>query len=582
VLVGALTLFAWGRWRYDVVALVALLTLVIAGIVPADTAFTGFGHPAVITVAAILVVSRGLQNSGLIDRVARWLSRAGDAPTAQVASTSGFIALCSGFMNNVGALALLMPATIRLAKRAGNPRSLLLMPLAFASLLGGMITVIGTPPNIIIATYRGTVTDEPFAMFDFAPVGIGIMLAGVAFLALVGWRLIPRRPQADDDEDLFDIKEYLTELQVPEGSPIVDRRIGDLEELTEVPVAVVTLIRGDRRLPAPSFYERLRIGDVLVIEADTEGIEALVQEAKLEPAEAQELGELALDSEDVNLIEAVVTHGAPIEGRSAFDVRLRARYGMNLLAVAREGGRIRQRLGRVKLQAGDVLLLQSPGEGLSSTLSALGCLPLAQRELDLHQRTGILAAVLIFGAALLAAAGLRILPIEVAVTLAALAMGFAGLVTLRQAYEAIDWSVLILLGAMIPVGAALETTGAAASLADWYLDLGGALPGWVMLTLLLVVAMLLSDVVNNAAAAVILAPIAVGTAAGLGVSADPFLMAVAVGASSAFLTPIGHQSNVLVMGPGGYRFSDYWRVGLPLEVVVVAVAVPLILIVWPL
>ncbi len=564
------------------VALVALLTLVVANIVPAETAFTGFGHPAVITVAAILVVSRGLQNSGLIDRVARWLSRAGDAPTAQVASTSGFVALCSGFMNNVGALALLMPATIRLAKRAGNPRSLLLMPLAFASLLGGMLTAVGTPPNIIIATYRGTVTDEPFAMFDFVPVGAGIMVAGVTFLALVGWRLIPRRLQAESEDSLFEVTDYLTELRVPEGSPMVDRRIGELEEQAEAEATVVTLIRGERRQPAPSTWERLQPDDVLVIEADTEAIEALVQETKLEPAASRELKDVELDSEDVSLIEAVVTAGAPIEGRSAFDLRLRARYGVNLLAVAREGGRIRQRLGRVKLQAGDVLLLQGPVDGMAQTLSAIGSLPLAQREIDLQPRTGVLAGVLIFGAALLAAAGLRILPIEVAVALAALAMGFAGLVTLRQAYEAIDWPVLILLGAMIPVGGALETTGAAERLAGWYVDLGAALPAWAMLTLLLVVAMLLSDVVNNAAAAVILAPIAVSTAVGLGVSSDPFLMAVAVGASSAFLTPIGHQSNVLVMGPGGYRFSDYWRVGLPLEVVVAAVAVPVILLVWPL
>lgn len=582
VLACTLALFIWGRWRYDIVALTALLVLVLVDIVPAAQAFNGFGHPAVITVGAILVVSRGLQNSGLIDFVARWLSRAGDAPTAQVAATSGFTAAISGFMNNVGALALLLPATIRLAKRGGNPRSLLLMPLAFASLLGGMMTVVGTPPNIIIANARTATGAEPFAMFDFTPVGAGIMVAGVLFLALLGWRLIPRRDEVDDDAALFSIEEYLTELRVAEDSPLADKRLGQLEELAEASVVVLAIIRGDYVIRAPSVYERIHRSDVLLVEGDTESIEALVQGGGLEAVGSEELGEVDLNSEDVGIVEAVVTHHALIAGRSAYDVRLRNRYGINLLAIARQGGRIRERLARVRLRDGDVLLLQGPLATMSTPLAALGLLPLAERGLDLRQKKGMMLAVVIFGGALVAAAGFRIVPIEIAVLVAALAMGLAGLLTLRDAFDAIDWPVLILLGAMIPVGASLEDTGAAALIADWYVGIAGGLPSWAVLAALMVATMLLSDVVNNAAAAVLFAPIAISTASGLGASPDPFLMAVAIGASSAFLTPIGHQSNILVMGPGGYRFSDYWRVGLPLEVLIVAVSVPLLLVAWPL
>lgn len=581
VLAATLVLFAWARWRYDVVALIALLSLVLLDIIPASDAFTGFGHPAVITVAGVLMLSRGLQNSGVIDYVARWLSKAGERPTAQVAATSGFVAVCSAFMNNVGALALLLPATIRLARRAGNPRSLLLMPLAFASLLGGMMTVVGTPPNIIIANFRAGVAGEPFAMFDFTPVGFVIMVTGITFLSLFGWRLIARRPDGEDDENLFDIHGYLTELRVIEDSSLVGRTLGELEAEAEASMAVVAIVRREQWLRAPSLFERLAAGDVLVVEADAETIEALVAEAGLEPVGSSTIEGMELDSDEIRVVEAVVMARAPIEGRSVHDLRLRRQHGVNLLAIARQGGRIRERLSRVRLRPGDVLLLQGPSDHMAAALASIGCLPLAERGIELRERGGVLAAVLIFGGALFAAAGLRIVPIEIAVLLAAVAMGFTGLVTLRQAYEAIDWPVLVLLGAMIPVGASLESTGAAAQIADWFVQIGADLPVWMVLVGLLVIAMLLSDVVNNAAAAVLLAPIAISTADGLGASTDPFLMAVAIGASSAFLTPIGHQSNILVMGPGGYRFADYWRVGLPLEVLIVAVSVPMLMVVWP-
>ena len=589
--------FVHGRFRYDMVALAALVFLAALEIVPRGEAFEGFGHPAVITVAAILVVSRGLENSGVVDLISRQLTRFAQRPETLVGSQTTVVAAASGFMNNVGALALMMPVAIRVARRAGHARAIVLMPLAFASLLGGMVTVIGTPPNIIVATSR----EEPFAMFDFAPVGIAVAVAGILFLTLVGWRLIPRRD--DDDEATFAIEGYLTEVVVPPDAKVVGMRIREIEEASGGSASVVAVVRGERRLPAPSGFEVVAPNDVLVLEADVDELGELLTETGLQTvpdreAEKQEeedaLAEASgisrpvtvgsreelLGSDEVELMEVVVRPGGMLSGRSASGLRLRDRFGVNLIAIARQGGAIRGRLNEVRIERGDVLLLQAPREVSGATLTMLGCLPLAERGLRFRAQPRVLAGIAIFGGALLASAVLNQIPIQFAVVAAALAMGVTGLVTLREAYESIDWPILVLLGAMLPVGASLESTGAAARIADWIVLVAEGLPLVVVIALMLVTAMMLSDIVNNAAAAVLLIPIALSIASGLGVSEDALLMAVAIGASSAFLTPIGHQSNVLVMGPGGYQFGDYWKVGLPLEVVIVLVASPMLALVW--
>jgi di/tricarboxylate transporter len=569
-----LTAFAWGRWRYDIVALGALAFLAALDIVPRERAFTGFGHPAVITVAAVLVVTRALDNSGLVDLLARTLVRAGGRPEGLVGSHASVVAFCSAFMNNVGALALLMPVAIRVAKRAGHSRSIVLMPLAFASLLGGLVTLIGTPPNIIVATAR----TPSFAMFDFAPVGAAVAVAGVIYLALIGWRLLPRRVPVDEDST-FDIGAYVTEVVVPEGAAAAGKRIVELEAASGGAVSILALLRDGRRIPVISGYEVLVPRDVLVLEAVADDLRTLLSDSGLETVAEHERAP-DVEIEGVALVEVVVQGGGLLAGRSALSLRLRERYGVNLIAIARQGGRVRRRLNEVRLQAGDVLLLQTAAESSAATCRMLGCLPLAERGLRLGARPRVLVAVVIIGVALLAAAGLRLVPIELAIVLAALTMGLAGLVSLRESYEAIDWPVLVLLGAMLPVGAALESTGAAARGAGWLATLTGGLPAIFVVGLVLFLAMMLSDIVNNAAAAVLLIPIALSTADTLAIPPDALLMAVAVGASCAFLTPIGHQSNILVMGPGGYHFRDYWRVGLALEAVVLVVATPLIMLVW--
>ncbi|MBI3997534.1 MAG: SLC13 family permease [Armatimonadetes bacterium] len=581
VLAMSLVLFITGRWRYDIVALLALLVVTVTGLVPPGEAFDGFGHPAVITVAAVLVVSRGLFTSGAVHVVADWMSRIGDRLIVQVGALTGVVAAASAFMNNVGALALFMPIAIRLARRSDNPPSALLMPLAFGSLLGGLITLIGTPPNIIIATFRARDGAEPFRMFDFTPVGLGVTVAGVLFMALVGWRLVPRRRGKTSRQELFEIESYITEVRVPPESKVVDQPIRDLEAMDDAEITVVALVRGERRFPAPSGSELLRAGDGLVIEADSEDLQALIDKTGLKLVGAKQLGEDALGSDEVTIVEAVVTLDARIVGKTARSLNLRRRHGVNLLAVARQGARLKARLSDIRFRAGDVLLLQGGEEALAEVLPLLGCLPLAERGLRIGQPLRFLPAVGIFSLAL-AAAATGLAPVQIAFTTAALAMVLVGLLPLRELYESIDWPIIVLLGAMIPVGRALETTGGARLIAGALLALSAQLPPVATLTIVLVGTMFLSDLVNNAAAAIVMAPIAIGVAHGMGVSIDPFLMAVAIGASSAFLTPIGHQSNTLVMGPGGYQFGDYWRVGLPLEVVIVAVAVPLILWFWPL
>ena len=587
VLGTTLALFIWGRWRYDIVALIALLTMVLSGLVPSERAFAGFGHPAVVTVAAVLVLSRGLLNAGVVDSIARYMGRVGVNPTIQVAALTGLVALCSAFMNNVGALALLMPVAVWMSRQAGRSPSLLLMPLAFGSLLGGTATLIGTPPNIIIAAYRAETGVQPFGMFDFLPVGAGITIAGLLFITLIGWRLTPRRQENSvPKEELFKISDYIIEVRVPADSKFAGSTLHDLQIAAaedDVEVIVIGLIRGKKRQQIPSSYEVLRQDDILLIKADTESLERIIDLAGLELASKVDEDEHRekVEEGEINTIEAVVAHESLLIGKTAIGLSLRDRYGINILAVARQGQRLRERLGRISFVVGDIILVQGQEETLAEALSELGCLPLAEREMRVGKPRRILLATGIFGAAV-AAAALNLLPAATALVCGAIVMIMAGLLSSSEAYKNIEWSIIVLLAAMIPIGQALETSGGAQLIADGLLGTAATVAPSLTIAILMGATMLLSNVINNAAAAILVAPIALSLARGLEASADPFLMAVAIGASCAFLTPIGHQSNTLVMAPGGYKFSDYWKMGLPLSLMVVATAVPLIMWFWPL
>ena len=533
-----------------------------------------------ITVAAVLVIGKALEYSGLIDLIGKWVMKAGKNLLWQILVLSALVAVASAFMNNVGALAIMMPVAIHLARKGGHPPSYILMPIAFASLLGGMTTLIGTPPNIIIATFRAEATGEPFGMFDFSPVGAGLTVAGLLFIVLIGWRLLPRRSGGKSGEGLFEIEDYITEVEVVKDSA-GGRTIGDLLDSSDADVQVLGLVRNNRRMHAPEQDEVLAEKDILILESDTEGLKAFLSDTGLKLVGGKKFRKDAEGSKNIAITEAVVMDGSSLIGRTAADLRMRSRYGINLLAVARREQKIHRRLDHVIFRPGDVLLLQGREHLLWDTIGSIGCLPLARRGLRLGYQTRIPLALGIFMTAIiLVITGL--LPVQAVFPMAAVAMVLAGVLPLKDVYTSIDWPVIILLGAMIPVGNALETSGGADSIAGAIMGAGAQMPAWALLGLILVVTMFLSDIINNAATVVLMAPVAIGVAEGMGLSLDPFLMAVAVGGSCAFLTPIGHQSNTLVMGPGGYRFTDYWRMGLPLEVIIVALGIPLILWFWPL
>ena len=573
----------WGRWRYDLVAFAALLIAAFTGVVPAGEVFSGFGHPAVIVVALVLIVSRGLSNSGVIELLSRYMLDASRKLGTHIGIMAGFAAVLSAVMNNVAALALLMPLDMQAANKAKRSPALSLMPLSFASILGGMITLIGTPPNIVIAEYRGSVMGEPYRMFDFAPVGLAVAIVGVAYVALIGWRLIPvARGEHNTASELSRLGDYLAEVKVAEESSAIGQKVRELDAIaTEHEVEIVGLVRRGERMPGMARRVEIRKNDMLMLKASPEGIEALVGALGLEYAGKNNNKDGVFSSSETSLLEVVVPQGARIDGRSAQSLRLMYRHGVTLLGVSRQGHRFTKRVQELEIQAGDILLLLGNKDQLQDIAGWLGCLPLAERGLQVTQRKKAGLAVLIFAAAVvLASIGVLYLP--VALGIAVVLMVLTGIMPVRQLYESIEWSVIVLLGSMIPIGVAMETSGGTGMIAAGIVSAASDLSPAAILVILMIVTMTLSDIMNNVATAVIAAPIAFSIANSLGVNPDPFLMAVAVAASCAFLTPIGHKNNTLIMGPGGYRFSDYWRMGLPLEILVIIIGVPMILWVWPL
>ena len=580
LLVFVFVFLIWGRWRYDLVAFVALLIALLTGIVPVEQAFSGFGHPATIIIALVLIVSRGLSNSGAIELVARYLVDSSRKLGTHITVMSGFAAALSAIMNNVAALALLMPVDMQAAKKAGRSPSLSLMPLSFASILGGMITMIGTPPNIVVAEFRGEALGATYGMFDFAPVGLACAVAGVAYVALFGWRLLPReRQSADAGKELFDLADYIVEVRVPEGSSVIGKRVRDLDAAAEkVDVEVIGLIRRGRRLPGLARIAEIEADDILMLEASPDSLEEALGALKLEYVGK---GEGKLGEDDLVLQEVVVKESSRLAGRSAMSVRLLYRYRVALVGVSRQGKRFRDKVRALELRPGDVLLLLGAEERLNDITGRLGLLPLADRGHSVIQRDKAWIAVGAFAGAIAAASfGLVYLPVALGCVVALYAL--LNIVPLRDVYSSVEWPVIVLLGSMIPIGGALQSTGGTSLIAGGIVDVSAGFSPIVVLTLLVIVTMTLSDVMNNTATAVIAAPIAVEIAARLGVSPDPFLMGVAVAASCAFLTPIGHKNNTLIMGPGGYRFGDYWRMGLPLEILIVIISVPALITFWPL
>lgn len=573
--------FLWGRIRYDIVAMLALLLAVVLGLVPAAEAFKGFSDDIVIIVGSALVLSAAVARSRIIERLFSTLGPNLASTQLQVTVLVFVVAVMSAIIKNIGALAMMLPIAYQMARRSGASPSVFLMPMAFASLLGGIVTLVGTSPNVIVARVRQDLGGEPFAMFDFAPVGIVVALAGCIFLSL-GYRLLPRdRRGAVSLDQAIDIRDYVTEARLGERSSLAGKTVADLKAIGGAGIEIVSILREERREQAPLPDATLRSGDILLLRGDAAMLERAVAEGRLDligKDRPTQKGD-ALDPD--RIAEAIIGPASGLIGQSAGDMELHARFGVNMIAISRSGERFSQRLRDIRLRAGDIVVIQGDEKLLPEKLSELGLLPLADRLVPLGSARRVVLTVAITLAAVAAlAAGVATVPL-IFFAAAVLLIAFRCL-PLREAYQNIDAPILLMLAALIPVSDSLRSTGATDVFAGWLAMIGGQLPGWASVALMLVAAMAVTPFLNNAATVLVMAPLGAGFAARLGYNPDAFLMAVAIGAACDFLTPIGHQCNTLVMGPGGYRFGDYARLGAPLSLLVILLAVPMILLVWPL
>ena len=578
-LAGMMVLFVWGRFRYDVVAIIALLVSLAIGIVTPKEAFTGFSDDLVIIVGSALVISAAVQRSGVIETALAFVSTRIKRVRSQLVVLTAAVGFSSALVKNVGALAMLMPAAFQMAKKNETSPSVFLMPMSFASLLGGLMTLVGTSPNIIVSRVRAEMLGKPFRMFDYTPVGFCLLIVGLVFLRF-GYRLLPEnRRGAATLGEAIDTKGYITEATIGKESPAIDETVVEFIERHGHEITVTSVLRAGIR-SAPYQNTRLRERDTLILGGEPDVLDQVIANDKLELAGQERDTPEDARGEEIGVIEAVVNTDSPLVGQTAGRLRLQERYGVNLIAVSRRGERLIRSLGKTVLQGGDVIVLQGALSQLPDKLRDLGCLPLAERQIKLgaNQRSLLPLAIL---AVAMAATATGLIPVAVAFFAAAGLVVITGALPVREAYQNIEWPILVMLGALIPVSDTLRTTGASQLIADWLSHTAAMLPPWGAVMLILVAAMAVTPFLNNAATVLVMAPIAAVFAHDLGYRPDAFLMATAVGAGCDFLTPIGHQCNTLVFGPGGYKFGDYARLGAPLSLLVVLIGTPLILFWWP-
>jgi di/tricarboxylate transporter len=566
--------FIWGKLRYDLVAAGGLLVAVVVGIVPADAAFSGFSSDIVIIVGSALLLSAAVSRSGVMEALLHRLAPAVATPRIQLLILVVVVAALSAFLKNIGALAIMIPIAFQMARRSGVSPSMFLMPMSFAALLGGLMTQIGTSPNIIVSQVRQDLTGVPFKMFDFTAVGLVLTGVGLTFLVLFHWLLPKRERKSVGVEEALEIKNYTTEASVGEASPIVGKTVSELHSFAGRNAMLISIVgaNGGKRVPLPD--AALQAGDKLILQGSPEALDSIVEQAGLT------LSDRVPSSGELVAVEAIVGPNSELVGVTAREYALFERTGINLLAVSRRDKRFSERLGHIRLEAGDVVLLQGGEDDIGEKLRALDCLPLAERKLQLGSvRNRLLPIVVLLLAMALAALGLA--PVAVAFFGAAVVVVAAGAVPLRNLYGQLDGPILVMLAALIPVSDSLRSTGASDLIASGLSQVSSGLPPFATIGLIMLAAMAVTPFLNNAATVLVVAPIAATFAADLGLRPEAFLMAVAIGAGCDFLTPIGHQCNMLVMGPGGYRFGDYWRLGLPLSILVVLVGVPALMVVWP-
>ncbi|MDA7702912.1 SLC13 family permease [Gammaproteobacteria bacterium] len=577
-IVSLLGLFIWGKFRYDALASAALVTLIILGVIPANQAFDGFAHPAVITVALVLIISQGLKNSGLTGLVGKIIGGRSFTKFQFLISLLLIAAILSSFINNIGALAILLPITLNICQKMDWHPSRFLMPLAFACILGGMNTTIGTPPNIIISEYKSTISSAGFNFFDFSYVGLVITLLSIVFIAVIGNKFIQLRENSNSGSALIDLKGYLFEVSVNEDSSAIGMTLSAFKKEAGEDTEVIGIVSESGGVKKVKNNLRIKPDQILVIKTPPDEIGTILDVFGFSIPEELH----SFKDEDLEEIEAMITPGSRLIGRK-YDFFLKLAYEeLNLLGLWRKGARYRTRLTRETFRAGDVLLLgvrDLDEEDVTNKIKHLGLMPLRQRELQtIPSRSRLLKGLVFFTTSIILVA-LNVLPTSAAFLLCVL--GFARIKIIdSNFYRDIDWPIIIMLAAMIPIGTALQTTGLSDVISSNISLYAADMSLFWLLFLILVITMATTDIINNAATAVIMAPISAGIAIELGYAIEPFLMVVAVGASCAFLTPIGHQCNTVIMGPGNYKFTDYWRLGLPLDLLIITVSIPMILFVW--
>ncbi len=535
-LIALLCLFIWGKVRYDALAVGALFILVVLEIIPANEAFAGFAHPAVITVALVLIISQGLTNSGIAGLVGKLIGGREFTEIQFMVSLLFIAAILSSFINNIGALAILLPITLNICQKMEWHPSKFLMPLAFACILGGMNTAIGTPPNIIISEYKASISNAGFNFFDFSYVGLMITVMCILFIAFIGNRLIFLRKEIPSNENLIDLKGYLFEVLVNENSSSIGMTLYAFKKRAGEDTEILGIVSESGAVRKVQNNMRIKAGQILVIKTPPDDIGNILDIFDFSiPKELH-----SFDEDDLEEIEVMITPGSRLIGRKyEFFLKL-AFEELNLLGLWRKGS-------KYKLQT------------------------IPSRSRLIKGLAFFLLSIFLVSFNYLSAAPAFLLCV----------LGFARIKIIdNDFYRKIDWPIIVMLAAMIPIGTALQTTGVSAEIASFISQYASDLGLFWILFIILIVTMATTDIINNAATAVIMAPISVGIGLELGYAIEPFLMVVAVGASCAFLTPIGHQCNTVVMGPGNYKFTDYWRMGLPMDILIILASIPMILFVW--
>lgn len=586
LLLGALALFAWEKIRADFVAMMVMLVLILTESVTIQEGFSGFSSPAVITVIAMFILSSGLERTGVADQLGHvMLKVAGKHPVRLTMTVMFTVGLMSAFMNNIGATVILITPVFAICRKIGYPTSKLLIPISFGSLLGGLTTMIGTPPNLLVSMALEDAGFEGFKMFDFLPTGLAVMFAGMIYMSFIGRHLIPKREAAGGYVNNYHLENYVTEISIPEGSTLSNVRIRDAALIREIGLTILRIRRdgnGQMNEMEPTPDTVLQTGDRMIVEGNLEKLFKVIETKHLVIHIKTKITDEELTGKNIKLAEVVLSHKSRVIGQSIRQSNIKRRYGILALALRKRGETIDQNYVDIPLDVGDVILVQGTPENLNELAANDEFLVINNLEPKIRDVKRAPWALLSMAVTILTAST-GLLHISVAGLIGVLLMVFTKSVKVENIYRDVEWRVIFLIASMMPLSIAMDEnhSGTAAWIGQQVVGLAGGYGPYIVLLLLLIFVTIITEIMSNAAAAVLMAPIGISIAAGMNLEPYPFLMAIAIGASTTFLTPIGHQANVLVYGMGGYRFTDFTRTGFLLNVIILIIALWLVPVVWP-